>query len=440
MNNILGVNKVSRLAVAVSGGADSIALLNLIAEWSEEKDISITVFTVDHNLRPESKLEVSYIKKLVGQFKFNFVPLFWNPGDKITAIQDRARKARYDLMSKTCKKLRISLLLTAHHFDDMIETYLIKKSKKASSLSLLPNITYFCNDVWIVRPLFDIEKKELTEYLLKNNIIWLEDQSNQWDKYERNRIRKKLLVLTQTEKTNLLSEYNSCIEKAKFLNRILIRSLAEVVSIYNYGFAKINLLKFNQLEEEIKIHIINYVLTIISGKTIIPRYRNVINIVSLVTRRKFTTSTLNYCKLIIKNKEIIIYKEKAFVENSCCDELGPGYTSQVCPIAQDYLSQLPCYVYYWDNRFKIILDKPGYTISNLKMEEYIMLRKYLNLGSLAEDSDNNHKPILFTLPVIKNLEKVVAIPHISYYDSEVLSSAIKVIFKPNFISRFTHFF
>jgi tRNA(Ile)-lysidine synthase len=57
------------------------------------------------------------------------------------------------------------------------------------------------------------------------------------------------------------------------------------------------------------------------------------------------------------------------------------------------------------------------------MEEYIMLRKHLNLENLAEDSDNNHKPILFTLPVIKNLEKVVAIPHISYYDSEVLSGA-----------------
>jgi tRNA(Ile)-lysidine synthase len=427
MNNILGVNRISRLAVAVSGGGDSIALLHLIAEWSEAKDISITVFTVDHNLRPESKLEVAYIKKLANRFKFDFVPLSWNPGNKITAIQERARKARYDLMSENCKRLGIPLLLTAHHLDDMLETYLIRKSKKASPLALLPNITYFWDNIWIVRPLFDIEKKELIEYLLKNNITWLEDQSNQSDKYERNRIRKKLVILAKTEKANLLSDYNSSIEKAKFLNQTLIRSLAEVVSIYNYGFAKINIVKFNQLEEEIKIHIINYVLTIISGKTIIPRYRKVINIISLVTLEKFVTSTLNYCKLIVKNKEIIIYKEKTFVENSCCKE-------------QDYKVQSSCYVYYWDNRFEIILDKPGYTISNLKMEEYIMLRKHLNLENLAEDSDNNHKPILFTLPVIKNLEKVVVIPHISYYDSEVLSGAIKVIFKPNFISRFTHFF
>lgn len=427
MNNILGVNRISRLAVAVSGGADSIALLHLIAEWSEARNVDITVFTVDHNLRPESKLEIAYIEKLADRFKFDFVPLSWNPDDKITAIQERARKARYDLMSENCKKLRIPLLLTAHHFDDMLETYLIRKSKKASSLALLPNITYFWDNIWIVRPLFDIKKNELIEYLLKNNINWFEDQSNQSDKYERNRIRKNLLTLNKAQKANLLSEYNSSIEKAKFLNRTLIRSLAEVVSIYNYGFAKINIVKFNQLEEETKIYIINYVLTIISGKTIIPRYRNVIHIISSLSFERFVTSTLNHCKLIVKNEDIIIYKEKAFVENSCCKE-------------QDYKVQSSCYVYYWDNRFEIILDKPGYTISNLKMEEYIMLRKYLNLENLAEDSDNNHKPILFTLPVIKNLEKVVAIPHISYYDSEVLSGAIKVIFKPNFISRFTHFF
>lgn len=427
MNNILGVNRISSLAVAVSGGADSTALLCLIAEWLETRDSSITVFTVDHNLRPESKLEIAYIEKLANRFKFDFVPLSWNPDDKITAIQERARKARYDLMSENCKKLGIPLLLTAHHFDDMLETYLIRKSKKASLLAHLPNITYFWDNIWIVRPLFDIEKKELIEYLIKNNITWFEDQSNQSDKYERNRIRKKLLTLTKAEKASLLSDYNSSIEKAKFLNQTLIRSLAEVVSIYNYGFAKINIVKFNHLDAEIKIHIINYVLTIISGKTIIPRYRNVINIISLVTLEKFVTSTLNHCKLIVKNEEMIIYKEKAFVGNSYCKE-------------RDYRVKFPYYVYYWDNRFEIIIDKPDYTISNLKMEEYITLKDHLNLENLAKDSDNNHKPILFTLPVIKNLEKVVAIPHISYYDSEVLSGAIKVIFKPNFISRFTHFF
>ena len=440
MNNILGANSISRLAVAVSGGADSIALLYLIAEWAKARKVDITIFTVNHNLRPESKLEINYVEKLAGRFKFKFVPLSWNSGDKITAIQERARKARYDLMSENCKKLGISLLLTAHHFDDMLETYLIRKSKKSSLLAHFPNITYFWNNVWIVRPLFNIEKKELIEYLCKNNITWFEDQSNQADKYERNRIRKKLATLAKAEKANLLANYNLSSEKAKLLNQSLIQSLAEVVSIYEYGFAKINIVKFNGLGDEIKIHIINYVLTVISGKTLIPRYRNVINIISLLSSKRFVTSTLNHCKLIVKNEEIIIYKEKVFVENSCDGKQAYQYIQPGPLTKHDYRFQPPYYVYYWDNRFEIVLNKPGYIISNLKMEEYITLIPQLNLENLAKDSDNNHKSILFTLPVIKNLEKVVAIPHISYYDGGVLSGAIKVIFKPNFISRFTHFF
>ena len=86
------------------------------------------------------------------------------------------------------------------------------------------------------------------------------------------------------------------------------------------------------------------------------------------------------------------------------------------------------------------MNNSKYNISSLSLNEYIGLKKYLNLEKLAKDSNNNHKSILFTLPVIKNLEKVVAIPHISYYDNEILSGVIKIIFKPNFISRFTHFF
>ena len=70
----------------------------------------------------ESKSEIAYIAKLSSKFGFHFVPLSWNCGNQKTAIQERARNARYKLMSETCKNWGISLLLTAHHFDDMLVT------------------------------------------------------------------------------------------------------------------------------------------------------------------------------------------------------------------------------------------------------------------------------------------------------------------------------
>mgnify|MGYP001066307028 CR=1 FL=1 len=72
-------------------------------------------------------------------------------------------------------------------------------------------------------------------------------------------------------------------------------------------------------------------------------------------------------------------------------------------------------------------------------DEYVKVKDKIDLKNLAKISDNNHKLILFTLPVIKNLEKIVAIPHISYYDEFGLEEDLEVTFRSKFISRFTHF-
>lgn len=422
INGILGVNKPTKIAVAVSGGADSVALLDLVARWSEVEKLDVTIFSVDHNLRPESKDEIAYVKSLADKNGFHFIPLSWSAEGKTSGIQARARNGRYNLMQEHCKKLNISLLLTAHHLDDMLETYLIKQSKKASLLALAPNITKFIQNLWIVRPLFNITKQELLDYLVQNNIHWFEDESNKSDKYERNRVRKVLEKLSIKEKEDLIDEYSLVINKSKDVGASLISAFAEAVSIYNYGFAKIDLSKFNEFDEEIRIYLLNYVLTVISGKTIVPRYRNLSRVISTIADNTFKVCTLSYCTLVSKNNNLIIYKEKALIAQE----------------EAEFENQM-----IWDNRFKfnndqLLIQNKNFKVSSLKMSDYIRLKKLVNLKKLAEISDNSHKAILFTLPVIKDLEKVVAIPHISYYDSDL--NNMKVIFSPNFISRFTHFF
>jgi tRNA(Ile)-lysidine synthase len=443
LNNILKVNEPKKIAIAVSGGSDSISLLHLAFNWARQTKIAITVFSVDHNLRPESKLELAYVEKLSKKLGAHFVPLFWQNNNQPTAIQERAREARYNLITEHCKKLGIKELLTAHHLDDALETYLIKKSKKTSALALKPNITYFWNNIWIMRPLFDITKQELVDYLLKNKIKWFEDSSNNSDKYERNRVRKTLNNLSNQAKSKLLSEYNAAVNKAEKLNDLLIKSFAETVAIYNEGFAKIDINKFNFLEEEIKIHLLNYVLTIVGGKNIIPRYRSLEKIILAIADNNFKAGTLSQCCLRLKDGVMLVFREKSSViesEARQSQEIGDKHYPQpngIAPRLAGARNDADCYL--WDNRFEIINLPSGYFVSHLSTEDYSKLKKLLNLKKLAKDSNNNHKSILFTLPVIKNLEKVIAIPHISYYDTS-RAKDIKVIFKPNFISRFTHFF
>ena len=123
---LLANEQPKKIAVAVSGGADSVALLYLVSDWASVYSAGLIIFTVDHNLRPESKEELLYVKELSADLGHEFYALSWDSGGSKVALQERAREGRYDVMSAKCHELGVDVLLTAHHFDDLMETYLTK--------------------------------------------------------------------------------------------------------------------------------------------------------------------------------------------------------------------------------------------------------------------------------------------------------------------------
>jgi len=410
------------IAVAVSGGSDSIALLFLLSSWCKKSNTKLSVLSVNHNLRPQACDEIHYVRNLAEELKHDFYKLSWDAGITKSSIQERARKGRYDLMSKKCKELGIKTLLTAHHFDDMLETYLMRRHKKSGIFGLSSSYSFFYKDIQVLRPLFDIRKNDLITYLKENKIEWIEDSSNQSDLYERNRVRKKIALLPSGEKYKLEGELNEVNKKVKDLTKNLISGIAESVEINNCGFAIIDLTILSGFHFDIIVQILNYVLTVISGKESLPRYRNLEKLPPRLTDTNLKCS-LHGCivKKILGNK-LIIFRE----ESSIC-------SSEVKLNSKEH----------WDNRFEILFTEEigdDYVIDSLKLPDYVSIKDKLNLHEFKKFSYNNHKSILFTLPIIKNRKKIVAIPSISYYDDCVFEAAIEVIFRPNFTSRFTHFF
>lgn len=420
------------LALAVSGGADSVAMLVLASSWAQNSGAQLFVFSVNHNLRVQAAEDVRYVENLAKKLGTKFFALSWNSGEGRSALQARARQGRYDLMSEKCRELGIDVLLTAHHFDDVLETYLMRKEKKSGVFGLSSSASYFHNNIRVLRPLFNFFKNELVEFLQSHDISWREDASNQSDLYERNRARKKIAALSVVDKANLVEEVRAINEKALLLNEELILAMAESVQINNYGFAKIDLGKSDNFCQDIKIQIFNYVLTVVSGKVVTPRFRNLGKFLQKITDLENMKCSLHGCVIKKKGCDIWVFREQSAIEDS----------------AQLVHGQL-----YWDDRF--ILKRferahsqyceggnPGngnLKISRLSFDEYVKIKDKIDLKNLAKISDNNHKLILFTLPVIKNLEKIVAIPHISYYDEFGLEEDLEIIFRPKFISRFTHF-
>ncbi|MFK8040232.1 MAG: tRNA lysidine(34) synthetase TilS [Rickettsiaceae bacterium] len=421
LKSLLGKIYPQNISIAVSGGSDSICLLFLMDKIKRLKllDINLHIITVDHNLRPKSKEEAMYVKQISNQLGYECDILSWDCQNNISNIQSRARDGRYHLMTNLCNKLDILILLTAHHKDDCIENFVMRKMRKYSSIGLMPNIVHFNNNVKILRPLFNIAKEEIVNYLTSNRIGWIEDESNISDKYQRNIIRKNLIDQGNSVEGIILNDFTLNNNEDNKLYKLI----ASAVDIYQYGFAIIDTSYLIKYQDSFCVQIINFVLAIISGKNTIPKYKSIKKIILSILSLENFICTIHSCVVKKINGKIIVYKE-----------FGRILPQDVeCKNATT-----------WNNRFEVInqvlMDHINNVyITHLTANDYALIKDQIDLESLKLLSMNHHKKILFTLPVIKILEKVIALPHISYYSDVSFKNKIKVHFKPNFISRFTHF-
>lgn len=411
------------VAVAVSGGVDSIALLLLISKWAESNNVKLTVLTINHNLRIEAKSETNYVKELSIKLGHDCFILSWNHQNNFANLQARAREGRYQLMTDLCQQLNILTLVTAHHQDDYIENFCIRQQRKSGILGLSSSNINFYNNIRVLRPLFNISKQQLIDYLVRNNVKWFEDKSNESDKYQRNRIRKNLSIIERQLIQEQQLEIN---EQAKKLQFELVSAIAESAAISQHSFAVVDLSNFASSSSEVKLQLLNYIFTIIGGNQTIPRFESTNLILSLISQNQDFTKTLHGCLLEKRQQKLFVYR--------CFGKKLPKQVEL----------QAGC---IWDNRFRFdfaenferSLAKSKCYITNLTLNDYIEIKNHPQLKKLKNLPISNYKAILFALPVIKTLEKIVALPHISYYNNATLAGKLNFSYQPSFMSRFTHF-
>ncbi len=202
---------VKDIAVAVSGGADSLALLYLLGRWAaiHAPSLRIHALTVDHGLRPESKSEAQQVATWIaawGQNKRHQIPahlirhqiLMWRGVKPKTKIIETARQKRYALMEAYCKKNKIPCLFLAHHRDDQAETVLMRLAAGSGvdGLAGMAPVS-FDHGVLLLRPLLDMPHDRLCASLRTARQDWVEDPTNQNDHYARSRLRHARDVLAR---------------------------------------------------------------------------------------------------------------------------------------------------------------------------------------------------------------------------------------------------
>ncbi len=181
------------IAVAVSGGPDSLALTLLLDRWLRDRDGTLIGFTVDHGLRPDSGDEALQVGRWLGARGIVHQVLAWTEDKPGAGIQAAARRARYRLLAAACGALGVLHLAVAHHADDQAETLLFRRDRGSGPHGLAGMAAErSLGDVRLIRPLLPWRKANLIATCGAFHQEYLTDPSNQADWYARTGLRRRL--------------------------------------------------------------------------------------------------------------------------------------------------------------------------------------------------------------------------------------------------------
>ncbi|MGB3315452.1 MAG: tRNA lysidine(34) synthetase TilS [Albidovulum sp.] len=186
-----------RLGVAVSGGGDSMALLCLAADWAAEGGPPVMAITVDHRLRPGSVDEARMVARFCATLGVPQEVRVWNHAGISGNLQDTARRARYRLIADWAREKGITHVATGHTADDQAECVLMGLAR-AAGIDGLSGMRRNWSEHGILwqRPFLDVTRQTLRDELTARGVGWVEDPTNEDDRYTRVKARKVLQALT----------------------------------------------------------------------------------------------------------------------------------------------------------------------------------------------------------------------------------------------------
>lgn len=297
------------IAVATSGGSDSLALCFLMHDLIGEIGGKMVAITIDHKLRNESFEEALKVKATLNQYNIEHVIISWD-GDKPSSnIQEEARLARYRLLAEYCLNNDISYLMTGHQQNDQAENFIIRVDHGSGvyGLSGIPAISKI-NGIKVVRPLLNFTKQELQGFLKEKKIKWIEDPSNQNDLFTRVRVRK--ILEKHPEWIVKLANVSKNLSKTKdAIEYMLNKSIAEIVENSEQGVF-IDLQDFNELPQEIRFRMLSKLLQKVSEEYKPARAERIENLMNKIEKGLlFKASTLSKCIIRRKKNKLLITKE-----------------------------------------------------------------------------------------------------------------------------------
>jgi tRNA(Ile)-lysidine synthase len=332
-----------RIAVAVSGGPDSMALTFLLHDWVKQRGGELFALTIDHQLRTESASEALQVKQWCTDKHIHHQTLVWEKeAAPSSALHERARNARYDLLLHACKHHNIDHLFLGHHADDQAETVLMRflKGSGVDGLAGMPR-TYMKEGVRLIRPLLPVQKHLLENTCTANEWVFIRDPSNHSQHYLRGRLRKLAQPL-EAEGVTTTTLYE--IARSSGMARAALEQganewLAEHAIVSPLGFVQLDIHAWKKLNDEMKRRTIIRILLCMSSENYPPKQASLEHLITALHATEHPHLTLSGCHVMVQFGLLKFYREQSALLFSLPEQ--PMRIQETM---------------FWDNRFKLTVD------------------------------------------------------------------------------------
>ena len=298
--------------VAVSGGADSLALAFLTKLFALKNNLNPKYYIVDHKLRKESTSEALKVKKILNSLNISSKILTIKGKKPQNRIQSFAREKRYDLLFSECKKFKINNLILGHHMDDTLENFFLRMARGSGLKGLvsLGEKTQIQN-INLIRPLIKFDKKDL---LFLSKFIfnfYVDDPSNYDPKFNRIKIRNFISQLKSTgfdKKKFQLTLEN--LKRSDKTIRFYVEKNKKINSMMNQKKKELILKRdFFDNSYEVVFRSLSDLIHFVGKKQNAVRGKKIDNILVKIKNKRLFKETLGGCVIKMVNQTVILTKE-----------------------------------------------------------------------------------------------------------------------------------
>ena len=395
-----------RIAVAVSGGSDSLALCLLADRWARVRGGTVHALTVDHRLRPESGAEARQVGRWLAAYGIAHSTLRWRGTRGRSRIQEEARGARLALLTGWCRRARVLHLLLGHQREDQAETALqrLVRGSGIDGLAAMAPVRLALEPagggVRLLRPLLPVPREALRATLARRGQPWIDDRSNRDMHHARPRLAHALAHLGAEglSAARLARSASRAARDRAALDRLVGDLLATCAHPSSAGFVTLDPDALRRAPPALALRVLGCAVTTVSGAPHPPRLKRLERLADRVLGERGSAATLGGCRVVPRDGRLIVCRE-------------PAAAAEVRPLA-------PGESVLWDRRFVAALGRtagPGpFVVRRLGLDGLARARALARDAGMSLRTDHIPAPARPALPALFDLDGPLSAPHLQF--------------------------